>query len=305
MRFPRELFIDFYQKTRVFDAPFESWRWKPLGPRSTSSERESWYANVSEMEQSLGVAALDLGLPPEAIRVFFADASRAYYHHILQNIATNPLMGEPDRATESFFGFGIARDAAAAKTFAELYSRTSAGMSQRNPKLTRKPLHWGVANVLVAHATGGSLADAAKQLKSIPASKALGAKVGAIMESLRELAFECATGRPEPTNHLRKLAEANAAIWRYDDIGTFEAYLCQWGLALACLARERGWRMPEEDPHPSMPLALLRLKPVKIDLSDDKFPPPAADMKKRIGVARKEMLALLYPKKQEPKKKKG
>ena len=302
MYFPRELFIDFYQKVQVFDHPFESWRWKPLGPRSTSSERESWYGNVFDLEQSLGVAALDLRLSPDAVRAFFVDASRAYYHHILQNITANPLVGEPDKATESFFGFGIARDANAARSFAELYSRTSAGTSDGDPKVVSKPLHWGVANVLVAHATGASLEDAGKRLKSIPPSKKLGAKVGVILEAVRDLALECATAKsPEPTKHLRRLAEANAALWRYDDIGTFEAYLCQWGLALACVARDRGWKMPEEDPHPSMPLALLRLKPSKVDLSNDKFLPPSADMKKRIAVARKEMLALLYPK--SPKKK--
>jgi hypothetical protein len=302
MYFPRELFIDFYQKVQIFDHPFESWRWKPLGPRSTSSQREDWYGNVSAMNQNLGVAAIDLGMPPDAVRAFFADASRAYYRHIVQNVETNPLIGEPDRATESFFGFGIARDTASAKAFAEIYSRTAAGMSEGNPKLTRNALHWGVANVLVCHAKGSSLEEAANRLKKLPASKTLGAKVGAIMESLRELALECATGKPEPTRQLRKLAEANAAIWRYDDIGTFEAYLCQWGLALACLARDRGWKMPDEDPHPSMPLSLLRLKPIKIDLSNDKFSPPGADMKKRIAAARKEMLALLYPKKSGKKK---
>ena len=61
--------------------------------------------------------------------------------------------------------------------------------------------------------------------------------------------------------------------------------------------------MPEEDPHPSMPLALLRLKPMKVDLANDSFSPPGADMKKRIAAARKEMLGLLYPKNEKAKKK--
>ncbi len=117
------------------------------------------------------------------------------------------------------------------------------------------------------------------------------------MERLRDLALECVTARsPEPTRRLRALAEANATIWRYNEIGTFEAYLCQWGLFLAALARDRGWKVPEEDPHPSMPLALLRLEPVRIDLSNEAFAPADAEMKKRIGVARKEVLALLHPK---------
>ena len=151
-------------------------------------------------------------VPQSRFRWFFVEASRAYYQHILQNAVANPLMVEPDRATESFFGLGIARDAVATRSFADLYSRATAGRTDVDPKLIRKALHWGVANVLVAHATGASLADAAKRLKSILLPKTIGAKVGAILEALREVALECATGKPDPTTRLRKLAEANAAI---------------------------------------------------------------------------------------------
>jgi hypothetical protein len=139
MYFPRELFIDFYQHVRVFDDPFASWRWKPLGPRSTSSQRESWHTYVFEMNQTLGVTSLDLGLSPDTIRGFFVEASRAYHHHLLRNGVANPLMVEPDRVTEAFFGFGIARDTAAARSFGELYARATAGLSEADLELAASP----------------------------------------------------------------------------------------------------------------------------------------------------------------------
>lgn len=286
MRFPRKLFIDFY-RTGIHGDPFDAHYWKTPGPRSTSTWRVACKSHIRDANESLGVAGLDLGLPAEAIRDYFADGVRASYQ-----VMTMPDGGaDPRSSIRALFALGIAGDKAAARKLAAACVRV--GVHPGDADDTNR----GVADVLMAHALGGSRAAAVERLKGLRANKRVGANAVAVRESLRELTLHCATATvPEPTKLLRKLAAANAKIWRAHHAG-FEAYLAQHGVAVACMARDRGWRMPEEDPHPSMPVALLRLAPIRIDLDDDRFSPPSAEIKRRVRAATKESLALLYPRK--------
>jgi hypothetical protein len=280
------MFIDYYQNGIVFDRPFDKYTFRTLGPRATDSEREVWFRDIIESSRSVGTTALDLGEPPETSRAYFVDAARAAFHAIPHC----PDLIDQERALEAFFSFGIARDRKAARAFAETYAKTASGIAP----LGGSRIRWGVTNVLAAHATGGPLGDAADRLDSIPLDKL--PKAGPMLEALRKLTLHAATASsPNPIPLLDKLIAETRKIWRYEVSGTLEAYLCTWGLAVACIARDRGWKVPDDDSRPSAPLSLLRLPPTHIDLTDQTFRPPSTEMKKRVLTARKSMLAVLHP----------
>ncbi|HEY1817628.1 MAG TPA: hypothetical protein VGG74_35050 [Kofleriaceae bacterium] len=275
-RYPPAWFVRYYQKSIVTEMPFARDTWRTPGPRTTESGREAWFRDIVLAYRSLGTTSLDLGLPLEAVRGYFIAAARAAFHFC----GMKSEAFAPDDGLEAFFGFGIARDIASTKAFAETYA-SNVYEAGRNRVVA------AATDLLVAHALGTSMSSAVAQLE-----KARTPKAQPFLAPLRDLAIHVATARkPAPLPLLQRLLTVTRS-WRFDPVA-IEAYACTRGLALACIARDRGWRVPDEDPEPSLPLGLLRLPETTIDLSNRTYLPPPIEIKRRVAAARKAAIA--YP----------
>lgn len=71
--------------------------------------------------------------------------------------------------------------------------------------------------------------------------------------------------RPDPVGPLAEAARLGRAMLARDvrDL-VYEAWFAEAALSFAAAAAKRGWRVPDDDPHPATPLALFRLPPVRL-----------------------------------------
>jgi hypothetical protein len=241
----------------------------PLKPSSESTlPRGSFYfAAWSSIYRDLAMAALDFGFDVDVARKLLADSAWAYIN--LQRYTRDP---SAVNMPEVLFRIGTCHDAPAGVAFCVAYLETREGRrGDRSPRGFNSPEpddhHWHFANALALFHTGDTagLAAALDELPALPPRK-WRKYSDSWFKAMTRLAVHCLSApTPDPWELLAEAAELNAKMFAVDikDLH-YDAWFAERLLAFACAAQQRGWTVPDRDPHPSMPLALLRLPPMRV-----------------------------------------
>jgi hypothetical protein len=283
MRIPDEERYDFYGWPSVNSDIFDSFYWT-LHAKSTEP-RKLWdrYNGLAELYSDMAVVALDLDHSLEEVRGWLGQSARQW----LEALRILPDWGPAHDTVRAFLGFALFRDDAACRALADAFTKSSLHVANwpkgKPPRVATMP-HWSVlANVLVAHYRGEPLAPAVKLLEgyAVPAKFAAWKRW---FEAMRALALHCATAKkPAPEQLL--VAAAAEPLHRERSTGWWEQYFAQRPLAFACLARDRGWKPPEADLHPALPLRLLTLPRKKLPTGT--LSRPSAAFKKEVKAMHK------------------
>ncbi|APR75268.1 Hypothetical protein A7982_00614 [Minicystis rosea] len=235
---------------------------RPAPPAEYPAAVYSFLRSRWNAELELAMAAFDLGFGAETARQHLAESAGFYLD--LQDRTAKSTAPE---ALRTLFRIATTHDADAAKRFAKAYLQTPEGKrGEPSPRGMKTPNAddpwWYLANALACYYAGDAkgLADAVAELRTVPPPK--GPKgTDAWWSAMVELATQCLTApSPDPFDLLAKVGELSAKVLGKEAQNLFyEAWFGEIALAFAAVAAERGWKIPDEDPHPSMPLALLRL----------------------------------------------
>jgi hypothetical protein len=236
--------------------------------------------------QELAMAALDLGFGIELARNFLADSAWAYIN--LVRYTRDPSAVD---MPEVLFRIGTCHDTPAAVAFCADYLETREGRrGDRSPRGFDSPApddhHWHFANALALFHTGDTagLAAALDELGTLPPRK-WRKYSDPWFKAMTRLAVHClSASAPDPWDLLAEAAELNAKMFAADikDLH-YDAWFAERLLAFACAAQQRGWAVSDRDPHPSMPLGLLRLPPMRVpDYPWSEPPAPAPDLVRAI-----------------------
>jgi hypothetical protein len=215
----------------------------------------------------LAMLSMDLGFGPEIARDLLGMSARAG----IQYQQYTPLSGAPDML-EVLFRIGTCHDAQAATAFCAAYLDTPEGRrGERSPRGFDSPgpddHFWHFANALALFHTGDTavLPAALDEMLSLPPRK-WRKYSDPWFKAMTGLAIHCLTApAPDPWELLAETAVVNAKMFAADikDLH-YDAWIAEKPLAFASAAQQRGWVVPDRDPHPSMPLALLRLPPMPV-----------------------------------------
>ena len=227
----------------------------------------------------LAFAALDLDFPAAMTQRLLAAALNAR----LEAARSLPSWTESMATLDSLAEAGICRDPRAANFWADFWAQGREGKSDGSPKLCFMPQYWSLANAMIAHADGRqqTISAAVDRLGAMKPLKKLGKKGEPWFEAMRALAIDALAG--PGANFTDLLAAAGAAgerFWDTADGVMLEAVFSRWCLGFAGVARDRGWPPQDVDPHPNIPLALLRLPP--LDVNQVGLPYPDENLKDAI-----------------------
>ena len=217
--------------------------------------------------EMMAMAAFDLGFGLQPVRELLANSAWACIG--LQRHTRSSVAYE---AMRTLFWIGTCHDPRAAFEYAVGYLYTPEGRrGERSPRGFETPYpddhFWHLANALALFHAGDApgLTAALDELRSLPPRKQWKYS-DAWFKAMTALAVHCLTSpAPDPWELLRAVAEINQKKFARDHKDLFyEAWFGEIAMSFACAAQQRGWVVPEEDPHPSMPLALLRLPPMPV-----------------------------------------
>jgi len=218
--------------------------------------------------QMLAIAVLDLGFEVELARRYLAESASAGVE--LQKRTGKSSSPE---VLQTLFRIGVCRDPRAARAFSAGYLETPEGrrgaVSVRMMAPTPAPDDhwWHLANALALFHRGSAdeLTLALDELASLPPRKQF-ARSAEWWSAIVRLAVLClAAPTPDPFVQLGLVAEVNQRMFARDDRDLFyEAWFAELAMSFASAAAQRGWLVPGEDPHPSMPLRLLTLAPIDL-----------------------------------------
>jgi hypothetical protein len=244
-----------------------------------------YFHHWSGAYQELAMVAFDLGFGLELTRKLLADSAWAYLglqQHTLQSAAVD--------MPEVLFRIGTCHAAQTATAFCAGYLDTpEARRGECGPRgVTPDPddHFWHLANALALFHVGeaNGLADALDELVTLPPRK-WRKYSDPWFKAMARLAIHCLTApSPDPWDILAETAIVNAKMFAVDikDLH-YDAWFAEKVLAFACAAQQRGWVVPDRDPHPSMPLALMRLPPVPVpDYPWDQPPAPDPELVRAI-----------------------
>jgi hypothetical protein len=240
----------------------------------------SCFSNAARSYQWLAVAAHGLGRPAVEVRRWLAEEARVWTD-CCERAPT--ALSEID-AERVFASAGVC-DRAACERFSRAYLSTPHGSGAA----IYERHWWHLVNAMAHHYSGdepGAKASLAK-LRTFGPFRIGGVRGAAWWKAEQRLGEECLLAkRPQPLERLAELAEMNARYFDWEDDLTPEAFFGARALAHACIARDRGWRPPVRDPHPSIPLELLRLEPMPVPERDwQHLPRPDARLVEAIRAA--------------------
>ena len=284
MLFPKELWPEVYLDDRIFQRPFEEKSWSPARPDLETSVFGT-LDDIIMRYQLLGLVSLDLGLGLEKARFYFAWSGRAFLR------AAKLPMREGLDVMPAFSAFGITGDEKAAREFARDWAKGEVVQKEGESELCENEWSFSLNYVLAGHASGDShlREKSVDYLKNKKPYKKFGAAGTAWFEAMRELALLCIEEKkPDPFEALTKAAMQNQAYWKtgWEDDVVFERWFA-WNLfGFAAIAKQRGWSVPAKDPHPSIPLGLLRLP--KMAIPDGEWLRPDEETHMAIARAEKE-----------------
>jgi hypothetical protein len=242
-------------------------------PRPAPSEQipravYSYLHGAWRQHQMLAMAALDLGLGLERARGYLAESASAYV-----DLQRRTGKSSSPEFLQTMFRVSTCRDQDASRAFSKGYLETPEGkrgeMSPRMMAATPTPDDhwWHLANVLALFYGGDqrTLDAAVEELDALPPRKGF-AHSGDWWKEIVPLAVHCLTAAtPDPGRQLVVVAEINQKMFARDDKDFFyEAWFAEIAMSFAAAAAVRGWSIPDDAPHPSMPLSLLKLPPIKV-----------------------------------------
>ena len=220
--------------------------------------------NLAGNYAHLAFAALDLDFPAAMSQHLLAAALNAR----LEGFQRMPTWTESMSTIDSLAEAGICRDTRAAGAWLNLWAQGREGRSDGAPGLCYMPQYWALANALSSYWSGEPEAQstALHRLHSIKPLKKLGKKGEPWFEAMRALAID-ALEKPGQnfTDLLAAAGSASERFWDTPEGVKLEAVFSRWCLGFACIARDRGWPAPEADPHPNIPVVLLRLAPLEVN----------------------------------------
>ncbi len=252
----------------------------------------SYLRGLWRQYQMGAMTALDLGFGDELARAYLAESASAYLE-----LQQRTRKSSSPEVLQTLFRIGTCHDQDTAKAFSTGYLDTPEGkrgeISPRMMEPTPEPDDhwWHLANVLaIFHARDQKqLSVAIDELLSLPARKHFANSVE-WWNAIVPLAVHCLTAEePDPFRQLAVVAEINQKMFGRDDKDFFyEAWFAEIAMSFASAAVKRGWSIPGEDPHPSMPLRLLTLPPMSVPVHPwGQFPELDPELRKAIERAAK------------------
>jgi hypothetical protein len=218
----------------------------------------SFFANAARSYRWLAVAAHGLGRGDEEVRRWLAEEARVW----LDCSERAPTALSETSAEGAFAATGVC-NRAACERLARAYLAGPIGTG----KYVYERHLWHLVNAMAHHYIGderGVKASFAK-LRTFGPFRIGGVRGVAWWKAEQRLAEECMLARrPVPLDRISDLADMNAAYFDWEDDLTPEPFFAAQALAHACIARDRGWRPPARDPHPSVPIRLLQLEPIPV-----------------------------------------
>jgi hypothetical protein len=261
----------FYGSNYTSAFPFEDFDSYESKPRE---HQGALYVDTAYGFVCLAVACMDLGRPTEEARGWLGASLVAHY----EGIRRTPTKAREDDPMFASFIAGVHRDEAAFARHAEAWEATPLGTQGEDYTDCTNPHFLRLSRVLVARTRGApALEQAMESVRTAPPWK--GSKKGLpFYEGCRDMLIDAvAAPAPDPLPFLKRLAPRNGKSW-WDFYQ--ETFLAQRPVGLAVVARDRGWIPPDKDPHPSMPMALLRLPPRPIVFGP--LPRPSAELREQI-----------------------
>lgn len=227
---------------------------------------------------SFGLAALDLSLGPSVAQRWFAEAGGSYFGAM--RLSKNAFARDVWRCLSRV---GLCRDSPMAKRVAAAYLKTPEAIHGEEGEGGPSPVpndHWWHPTRVLAcfFAESSEFGASLDGLLRMPPPKGW-KHSGDWWRGLTRLAKNClGTDRPEPFGLLREQAEINQRMfeqWHKEDF--YERWFGELTLAFACAAQHAGWTVPDDDPHPSLPLGCLRLAPRRVVVREPRSLPKLDD----------------------------
>ena len=207
-----------------------------------------------------GLAALDHDFGAAVVQRWLCESAGC--HHAVLRLEQNAFANDAWRCLSRI---GLCGDFAAAKCFAAEYLKTPDAVHGEEGTGGPSPMpndhFWHPTKALACFfAESSQLGAALDELLGMPAPKRWKHSADWWRGITRLARESLGNDNPEPSTLLREVAEINQRMfeqWHKDDF--FERWFGELTLAFACAAHAAGWQIPEDDPHPSLPLELLRL----------------------------------------------